>query len=108
MRHQLIWDATDMLIEKGVNTIEINAGTGFGFYYNFYSISELYKNVNISRQLNWHKFHPMANYFVLSSNKEHPGLELVETLTKKAFWGKIKSEVYIFKRKSQFKEPIWI
>jgi len=106
---EVFWDANDLLISKGVKPIEICAGLGFGYYYNHYAINELYKDVNMNRPINWHKFHPMANYFISSKKrlKSHPGLELIHTLKSESHFKVFENEVYIFKRKDGYKQPIW-
>ncbi len=103
-RAENLWDAGNLLISKGINPKEINGGSGFGFYHNFYSVRKIYKNVKIKRPINWHKFHPMANFFLSSKSKfkKHPGLEIFDTVKNE------KNTIYIYKRKPNYQKPIWI
>ncbi len=105
---EVFWDANNLLMSKGVNSIEICGGLGFGYFYNR-SVKEMYQDVKLNRPINWYKFHPMANYFVSSKLrlKRHPGLELIHTLRRTSHFGIFENEVYIFKRKDGYKEPIW-
>ena len=99
-----LWNAGNLLISQGINPAEINAGSGFGFYHNFYSVREMYKKVKLKKPINWHKFHPMANFFLSSNSKlkKHPGLEIFDTVKNE------KNTIYIYKRKNNYREPIWI
>jgi len=105
---EVLWDALNFLMEKGVKPIEICGGLGFGYYYNR-SVKELYKNVKINRPINWYKFHPMANYFLSSKKKleKHPGLELIYTRKRNSPFKMFQYKTYIFKRKPGYKKPIW-
>jgi len=107
--HEALWDAGELLISQGVKPEEICGGCGFGYYHNLQPIKEMYKNVKINRPINWHKFHPMANYFLSFKKqlKDHPGLNLIYTLKRSSHFGLFEKEVYIFKRKDGYKEPIW-
>ena len=106
---EVLWDAGNLLMSKGVEPEEICGGCGFGLYYNNSAIREIYKSVKINRPINWHKFHPMANYFLSSKKKleRHPGLELIYTLRKDSPFKTFQYKTYIFKRKPGYKKPIW-
>jgi hypothetical protein len=69
---------------------------------------EMYKNVPLNRPVNWHKFHPMANYFITLGTKKHLGLELVTSYKISKFFRIFERTAYIYKRKASFKGPIWI
>ena len=110
IKNEVLWDAGDYLMSQGVQPIEINGGSGFGFYYNFHTIRKLYQGVNVGRPLNWHKFHPMATYF-LSFNralKDSKELDLFHSIRNQDSCKAFEREVFIYKRKEGYKGPIWM
>lgn len=107
----LEWEAASSLLKNGIDPLFINGGLGFNNYYSYYAIKDLYRNVNIGRPINWRKFHPMATYFVRSSTgleRERSDLELINTYSRQRFWGLFKSTIYIYKRKDNCRDPIWL
>lgn len=108
IKQEVLWDAGNLLISKGINPVEINGGCGFGFYHGFHEIKNIYKNIKINRPINWNKSHPMARYFLSSGRKQHSGLELIHSLSNRARFNAFKKKAYIYKRKANYNKPIWI
>ena len=103
--------AASYLLNKQIPTSHINGGLGFNHYYNYDYIINLYKNVKTKYPINWVKFHPMANYFIRSGKeleKKQKGLILLKSFARKRCFGLINRRVYIYKRKNNFKEFIFI
>lgn len=105
------WDAGESLISEKVSPCGINGGLGFNHFYNFDCITSVYKDIRVGRPINWYKFHPLAEYFVVGDSdleNKVPGLMLYRTFTQERLFGLLKGTSYIYKRREGFREPVWI
>jgi len=107
----LQWDAGESLISEKVPPCAINGGLGFNHFYNFDCITEGYKNIRVARPINWYKFHPLAEFFVVGDSElenKIPGLTVYRTFTQERLFGLLKGKCYIYKRREGFRDPVWI
>jgi hypothetical protein len=105
------WDAGESLIHEKVSPCEINGGLGFNHFYNFDCITDAYKDIKVGRPINWYKFHPLAEYFVVGDSElenKIPGLMLNRTFSQERLFRLLKGKCYIYKRREGFRDPVWI
>lgn len=108
---ELKWEISQSLIDEGISPHVINGGSGFNNFYSLVYIDKLYKDVNVKRPINWQKFHPFALFFVSGKpdlEEKRQDLVLHRSISKERLFGLFKREMYIYKRREGYKQPIFL
>ncbi len=106
------WDAAYHLMDQGISPGKLNVCLGFNNFYSFDYINDLYKDLKSNnRFLNWHLFHPLADYFFRGEpglDRTKPGIEKYEVVSRQRWFGILKVKIYVYKRKEGFIKPIYL